>query len=110
MLNKRCIDPGFPMNDGSMTQGPMNPEMMMNKGMECSMPKEHLQGMVCQPVYECPQERCCHRQIIHEVPHVVPVHTRVINHHIYKHSYTPCFTCCEENVCTNVVEGPHCGC
>ena len=27
-------------------------------------------GVVCPPVYECPQERCIHRQIIHEVPQV----------------------------------------
>ena len=29
-----------------------------------------LQGMVCPPVYECPQERIIHREIMHEVPQV----------------------------------------
>ena len=27
-------------------------------------------GIVCPPIYECPQERQIHRQIIHEVPQV----------------------------------------
>lgn len=27
-------------------------------------------GVVCPPVYECPEERVCHRYICHEVPHV----------------------------------------
>lgn len=31
----------------------------------------------------------------------MPCNTRIINHHIYKHTYTPCYTCCEENVVTN---------
>lgn len=26
----------------------------------------------CPPIYECPQERCVHREIIHEVPQVSP--------------------------------------
>ena len=63
--------------------------------------------MMCPPVYECPQERCIHKQIIHEVPHVQPINTRIINHHIYRHTYTPCYTCTEENeVCNVNVCGP----
>lgn len=62
-------------------------------------------GCVMPPVYECPQERVCHREIVHEVPHVCPINTRIVNHHIYRHTYTPCYTCCEENVCSNVYDG-----
>ena len=61
-------------------------------------------GVMCPPVYECPQERCVHRQIVHEVPHVCPVNTRIINHHIYKHSYVPQYTCTEENECSNIYD------
>jgi hypothetical protein len=25
--------------------------------------------MMCPPIYECPKERCIHREIVHEVPH-----------------------------------------
>lgn len=63
-----------------------------------------MNGIVCAPIYECPQERCIHKQIIHEVPHVCPVNTRIINHHIYKHTYSPCYTCTEENEVCNVTE------
>ena len=62
-------------------------------------------GMVTPPVYECPQERVIHREILHEVPHVCPINTRIINHHIYRHTYSPCYTCCEENEVCNVNEG-----
>ena len=31
-----------------------------------------------------------------------PVNTRIINHHIYKHTYSPCYTCTEENEICNV--------
>ena len=31
---------------------------------------ESIPGIMCPPVYECPQERQIHRQIIHEVPQV----------------------------------------
>ena len=63
---------------------------------KCSM------NYMCPPVYECPQERCIHKQIVHEVPHIQPINTRIINHHIYKHTYTPCYTCTEENEVCNV--------
>lgn len=56
------------------------------------------------PVQECPQERVCHREFVHNVPHIVPINTRIINHHIYRHTYTPCYTCCEENVVSNVYD------
>ncbi len=56
------------------------------------------------PVYEAPIEKCIKKDYIHEVVHVVPIHTNVINNHIYKHSYVPEYTCSEENICTNVNE------
>ena len=68
--------------------------------MGCSNP-----GVVCPPVYECPKERCVHREFVHEVPHVCPVNTRIINHHVYRHTYSPCYTCCEENVVSNINPG-----
>ena len=62
---------------------------------------------MCMPIYECPEERCVHKEIIHEVPHIKPINTRVINHHIYRHTYTPMYTCTEENeVCNVNVCGP----
>ena len=65
---------------------------------------------MCQmaPVYECPEERVCHRYMCYEVPHIKPCNTRIINHHIYRHTFTPCYTCCEENVVENVIDKKCC--
>ncbi len=60
------------------------------------------QNMMCPPIQECPQERICHRYMCYEIPHIIPCNTKIINHHIYKHTYTPCYTCTEENVCENI--------
>ena len=56
------------------------------------------------PVYEAPIEKCIQKDYVHEVMHVCPIHTRVVNNHIYKHTYVPEYTCSEENVCTNYDE------
>ena len=68
------------------------------------MMNETMPGVVCPPVYECPRETVCHRYICHEVPHIMPCNTRIINHHIYRHTYTPTYSCCEENEVQNVYE------
>lgn len=85
------------MGMGSQTGG-CEGSMMMDAPMTgcCSM-----------PIYECPQERVCHRYICYEVPHVMPCNTRIVNHHVYRHTFRPEYTCCEENVCENVYE-PRC--
>lgn len=63
----------------------------------------------CAPIYEQPCERVCHREIPHQVKHIQPVNTRIINHHIYYHSYEPCYTCCEENeICNIYGQNPCC--
>ena len=74
-------------------------ETMMNTGNNCAM-----NGVTLPPIIECPSERCIHREIVHHVPHVCPINTRIINHHIYKHTYEPCYTCTEENEVCNVTE------
>ncbi len=64
-------------------------------------------GCMQNPIYEQPKERVCHRYICHEVPHIMPCNTRIINHHVYRHTFTPEYTSCEENVCENIY-GPKC--
>lgn len=83
-MNPRCIE-----NE--------NPSMNMSMG---TTPASS--GCVCPPIYECPDERICERYIVHEVPHVVPIHTKMINHHIYRHTYQPCYTYQEIDTCENV--------
>lgn len=59
------------------------------------------------PIIEKPVEKCIQKDIYHEVEHICPINTRIINNHIYKHVYKPQYSCCEENVYTNMDE---CGC
>ena len=75
--------------------------------MSMSNTNANMCGMNCcqaDPIYECPEEKVCHRYICYDVPHIKPCNTRIINHHIYKHSYVPNYTCCEENECCNVYD------
>lgn len=85
----------------------MNPRCVENE-----MPKDYqsMTGMTmpetcpCPLIYECPQERVCERYIIHEVPHVMPINTKIVNHHIYRHTFTPCYTMSECDTCENVYD------
>lgn len=65
-------------------------------------------GNTCPPIMECPQERVCHRQMCYEVPHIIPVNTRIINHHVYRHTYQPMYTCTMEDEVSNVYDN-NCG-
>lgn len=76
--------------------------MFMNNNYEENPCCRDMNGYEMNPITECPQEQCCHRYINHRVPHIVPINTRVINHHIMNHEYIPYYTCCEEDVVTNV--------
>lgn len=54
------------------------------------------------------QQRVINRTYVHEVPHTCPIHTRIINHHVYKHTYRPVYTCSEENTVSNIQCGSCC--
>lgn len=69
----------------------------------------NMNNMMKQPVNEGVQEKIIHRTFVHEVPHVCPIHTKIINHHVYKHTYRPSYTCSEENTVSNVQCGSCCG-
>ena len=60
------------------------------------------------PVMEPRREGVVHKTIENVVAHVCQVRKRVINHHVYKHTYQPSYTCCEENVCEHVQCGSCC--
>ena len=99
MFYNRCFDMGQQTTDMTKNVPGMNnieePKMDDNKC--CELP-----GVMCPPVMECPQERCCHREINHCIEHIIPINTRIINHHVYHHVYKPVYTCCEENVTCDV--------
>lgn len=58
-------------------------------------------GCMEREIVEPTINKCIEKDFYHEVPHVCPIHTHVINRHIYKHTYTPKYTCSEENQVIN---------
>lgn len=54
-----------------------------------------------QQVVEPTITKCVEKEFFHEVPHVCPIHTHVINRHVYQHTYTPQYSCSEENQVIN---------
>jgi hypothetical protein len=60
------------------------------------------------PIVEPAIEKCMRRDICHEVKHICPIHTRVINNHIFRHTYAPQYTCSEQNLCSHVHLGSCC--
>lgn len=65
-------------------------------------------GCKMDPIVETPIQKCLKRDICHDVQHVCPVHTKIINNHIYRHTYVPQYSCSEENVVTNIDPGSCC--
>lgn len=88
-------------NDNMNFNNNMNTMDNMNMGMPMG-------GDVMSPIIEPGRERVVNRTFVHEVPHICPINTRIINNHVYKHTYQPRYTCCEENTCTNVQCGSCC--
>ena len=97
------------MNYFNETQNPKYDKSNMQMGTDnCTYSSSVMDmpgcGCAMMPIYECPQERVQHRFICYDVPHIMPCNTKIINHHIYRHTYQPLYTYCEENVCENVYE------
>ena len=93
----------YGMYQGYNVESSASQETMESNTPACGV---EMGGCTMPEVTECVKERQIHRTICHTVPHVCPVHTRIINHHVYKHVYRPCYTCSEENVVVN--EDPGC--
>jgi len=63
---------------------------------------------VMNPVIEPMRERVINRTIVHEVPHVCPTRTRIINNHVFKHTFRQTHSCCSEDKVTNIQCGSCC--
>ena len=109
MFNNRCYDRDNDINntffaenmDVDMNIEYMNNDMNMDPGM--TMP-----GGTQAPIIEPMQQRVINRTIVHEVPHICPLQTKIVNHHVFKHTYQPSYSCCEENVCSEIQCGSCC--
>ena len=65
----------------------INNNINMYESNQMMMPEQQM-GMVSSPIIEPMRERVINRTIVHEVPHVCPMRTRVINNHAYISSIT----------------------
>lgn len=63
--------------------------------------RQGCQRQVTEQVIEPTITNCVQKDFYHEVPHICPIHTHVINRHIYNHTYTPKYSCSEENQVVN---------
>lgn len=68
---------------------------MANQGM---MMQPMMEGQVIEPTIT----KCVEQNFYHEVPHICPIHTHTVNKHIYKHTYTPQFSCSQECQAVNL--------
>lgn len=59
------------------------------------------QRQMSEQVVEPVINKCVEKMYYHEVPHICPIHTHVVNKHVYNHTYTPRYTCSEENQIIN---------
>ncbi len=101
----------MPSQDGMIdidnNSGTIDIDLNQSQGFNTAI-QGQMMGMTSSPIIEPVRERIVNRTIEHIVPHVCPIRTKIINHHVYKHTYTPDYSCCEENVCTNVQCGSCC--
>jgi hypothetical protein len=91
-------------NTNTNTNTNQNVNMNMNENFDGGFDM----GMTAGPIMEPGRERVVQRNIVHEVKHVCPMNTRIINNHIFRHTYQPRYTCSEENIVTNQQCGSCC--
>lgn len=94
--------------DINITNQNVNDNTNTNTNMNFNNVGGSMMGGTTYPVVETPRERVVYRNIYHTVPHVCPINTRIVNNHVYRHTYQPRYTCCEENVVTNEQCGSCC--
>ena len=103
LFNKNCCGP-MPQFDRCCDGAMMGPQQMPHFDRDCCNMNQTREQCIVEPTIN----KCVEKEFYHEVPHVCPIHTHVINRHIYNHSYTPQYTCSEENQVCNIDNGPCC--
>ena len=112
MFQDRCYDRDIDINNNYYAENMVNDVDMnyngMNSNMDMNVNMNYQDNTCPSPIVEPMQEKCVHRTIVHQVPHICPLRTKIINHHVYKHTYRPEYSCCEENVVSNIDNGSCC--
>lgn len=105
MFNKKCFC-NRPIDFMDNMPGRIDNTPQTWGNMDDNMPG--MAGMGC-PIVEPTITKCIQREFCHQVPHVCPVHTHVVNRHIFNHTYAPQYSCSEENQAINVGNTGCCG-
>ena len=92
------------VGNNNVINNDMNVDVDMMGYNNSMMPQQNMMSSMNEGV----QQRVINRTFVHEVPHTCPIHTRIINHHVYKHTYRPVYTCSEENTVSNIQCGSCC--
>lgn len=101
MFQDRCYERDIDINNNFFADNMTN-----NMDTDFNMNNDYQINNTCNnPIVEPMQEKCIHRTIMHEVNHVCPIRTKIINHHVYRHTYRPEYSCCEENMVSNIDNG-----
>ena len=116
MFTNRCYDRDNDINNTFVAENmdvDMDIDYMNTNNNAMSMPMAMDPGMSIPggtqaPIIEPMQQRVINRTIVHEVPHICPLQTKIVNHHVFKHTYQPSYSCCEENVCSEIQCGSCC--
>lgn len=112
MFTNRCYDRDNDINNTFVAENmdvDMNIDYMNQQNMPISNdPGMMMPGGTSAPIIEPMQQRIVNRTIVHEVPHICPLQTKIVNHHVFKHTYQPSYSCCEENVCSEIQCGSCC--
>ena len=112
MFTNRCYDRDNDINNTFFAENmdvDMNVDYMNQDGMPMTQdPGMMMPGGTQAPIIEPMQQRIVNRTIVHEVPHICPLQTKIVNHHVFKHTYQPSYSCCEENVCSEIQCGSCC--
>jgi len=103
LFNQEQFGNEVPFEENQFNETPLMGEQAFDERNMChqGMYPHHMhqgQGQGCmQPIVEPVKVCYVQRNFEHMVPHICPVHTRIINNHIYRHTFTPNYTCSEEN-------------
>ena len=108
MFQERCYERDVDINNNFFADNMTN-NMDTDFNMNQNTTDYQINNDNSTPIVEPMQEKCVHRTIYHEVNHVCPIRTKIINHHVYRHMYRPEYSCCEENVVSNIDNGS-CSC
>ncbi|MGN1357762.1 MAG: hypothetical protein ACI4WU_00190, partial [Bacilli bacterium] len=72
--------------DININNSNMNTNMNTNQNVNINENEGMDFGMQSGPVIEAGRERVVQRNILHEVRHICPINTRIINNHIFRHT------------------------